>query len=108
MFLHSNSIRQAAFAALLLGSFLTSLPASAQECEVKIGAVATMTGGGAAWGLAVKAGTEFQAALANSEGGIPLGNRKCKVKVISVDELCTAAGGAAASNMLTSEGVTAV
>jgi branched-chain amino acid transport system substrate-binding protein len=109
MFSFLNPIRRASFAApILVATCLTSLPVAAQECEVKIGAVGTMTGAASAWGLAVKAGAEFQAAVVNAEGGLPMGNRKCKVKVVSFDETCSAAGGAAASNMLASEGVVAV
>lgn len=84
---------------------LASTPAAAQECEVKLGAVGPMSGGAAAWGLSAKSGAEFVAALYNQEGGLALGNRKCKVKVVSFDSQYTAAGGAAASNYLASENV---
>ena len=108
MFKPLHEIRRTASTAFLLVTCLVTLPAAAQECEVKIGAVAPMTGGASAWGLALKAGAEFQAAVVNSEGGLQVGNRKCKVKVVSVDGQCTAAGGAAASNFLASEKVAAV
>jgi branched-chain amino acid transport system substrate-binding protein len=93
--------------AALAGALFAS-GALAQECEVKIGMAGALTGGASAWGLAMKAGAEFQAALANEAGGLEVGNRKCKVKVVSVDAQCTAAGGAAASNYLASENVRAV
>src|SRR5258705_3735626 len=64
-----------------------------------------MTGSGALWGMGVKGGADLQAAIVNSEGGLQVGNRKCKVKVVSVDDQCTAAGGAAASNYLAGENV---
>src|SRR6185369_16845513 len=108
MFESLKSIRRMTLPAFVLTSCLTSLPASAQDCEVKLGVVGTMSGGGAASGLGVKAGAEFQAALANAEGGIQVGNGKCKVKVYPVDAFCTAAGGAAAGNRLASEGVVAI
>src|SRR5438105_9558072 len=108
VFMRWSNIRTAALPALLIGSWLVSLPAAAQECEVKIGAAGPMTGGGASWGLAVRAGTEFEAALVNANGGLPMGNRKCKVSVVSVDSQSTAAGGAAAANYLASQGVFAV
>jgi branched-chain amino acid transport system substrate-binding protein len=94
--------------ALLMVSLLGSASAEAQTCEVKLGAVGPMSGGAAAWGLAAKAGAEFAAATVNEEGGLPMGNRKCRVKVVSFDSLYTAAGGAAASNYLASENVHAV
>lgn len=82
-----------------------ALPAMAQDCEVKIGAVGPLSGGAAAWGLSTKAGTEFVAALVNSEGGVQMGDRKCQVRVLPFDAQYTAAGGAAAANYLASEGV---
>ncbi len=84
---------------------MTALTAAAQECEVKFGAIGAMSGAGAPWGLAAKAGAEFAAALANQDGGLPMGNRKCRVKVYSADSQYTAAGGAAGANLLVSENV---
>jgi branched-chain amino acid transport system substrate-binding protein len=103
-----SPIRWAAVPALLTVCGLASLPAAAQDCEVKIGAAGPMTGGGASWGLATKAGTEFEAAWTNANGGVPMGNRKCKVTVVAVDAMSTAAGGAAAANYLASQNVHAV
>jgi branched-chain amino acid transport system substrate-binding protein len=92
--------------ALLAGA--ASLPAAAQDCEVKIGTAGPLTGGASTWGLAVKDGTEFQAALVNEAGGLQMGDKKCKVVVYSFDSQYTAAGGAAAGNYFASEGVHAV
>lgn len=79
--------------------------AQAQDCSVTIGAVGPLSGSAAAWGLAAKDGAEFTAALANSEGGIKVGDRTCTVEVVSFDSQYTAAGGSAAANFLASEGV---
>lgn len=84
---------------------LASMPAAAQNCEARLGAVGPMSGGASAWGLAAKAGAEFAAAVANEDGGLQMGNRKCRVKVVTFDAQYTAAGGAAASNFLASENV---
>src|SRR5271165_1271101 len=92
-------------AALLLAAGIATLPASAEDCVVKLGAVGPMSGGAAAWGLSAKAGAEFAAAQVNEEGGLEVGGKKCKVGVVSFDSQYTAAGGAAASNYLASEGV---
>ena len=100
-----NPCRLSALSALLIGAGLFHLSAAAQDCEVKLGVAAPMTGGGAAWGIAVKGGTEFEAAWQNANGGLPVGNRKCKVTVSSVDTLQTAAGSAAAANTLASQGI---
>jgi branched-chain amino acid transport system substrate-binding protein len=93
---------------LLLSCLATALPAAAQECEVKIGAVGPMSGATASWGLATKAAADQLAGLYNEGGGLPMGSRKCKVKVVPYDSLCTAAGGAAASNFMASEKVAVV
>lgn len=100
--------RRTVLPALLIGSSIASLPAAAQECEVKIGTVGPMTGGGASWGLSERAGVEFEAAWTNANGGLQVGNRKCKVTVVAVDGMATAAGGAAASNYLASQKVFAI
>ena len=100
--------RAAAVPVLLIASCLAGLPAAAQECEVKIGTVGPMTGGGASWGLTEKAGVEFEAAWTNANGGLQMGSRKCKVTVVAVDGQATAAGGAAASNYFASQKVFAI
>lgn len=100
--------RTVAVPALLMGLCLAGLPAWAQDCEIKLGTVGPMTGGGASWGLSEKAGVEFEAAYVNANGGVQVGNRKCKVKVVAVDGLSTVAGGAAASNYFASEKVFAI
>jgi branched-chain amino acid transport system substrate-binding protein len=90
--------------ALALGTGF-SAPASAEECEVKIGMAGALTGAASAWGLAMKSSTEFVAAKYNEAGGLPVAGKKCKIKVVAVDAQCTASGGAAASNYLAGENV---
>jgi branched-chain amino acid transport system substrate-binding protein len=89
-------------------TFAICLPAAAQECEVRLGAAGPMSGPASAWGLAAKAGADFVAALNNESGGVMMGNRKCRIKVVAVDALGTPAGAAAASHYLASENVRAV
>ena len=103
-----KTIRSIAAPALLIVSCVAGSPVAAQECEVKLGTVGPMTGGGASWGLSEKAGVEFEAAWVNANGGLQVGNRKCKVTVVSVDGQATAAGGAAASNYFASQKVFAI
>ena len=101
--------RAIALSALFIASYLlVSSPAVAQDCEVKIGVAGPMTGGGSAWGLAEKAGTEFEAAWTNANGGLQVGNRKCKITVASFDAQSTAAGGAAAANSFAGQNIHAV
>ena len=91
--------------AALLASCLAGLPAMAQDCEVKVGTTGPLTGGGAAWGLALKAATDFEAAATNEAGGLQVGGRKCKVAVVAFDSQSTAAGAAAAANYFASQNV---
>src|SRR5690606_37921308 len=75
---------------------------------VKLGAVGPMSGGAAAWGLATRQGVEFVAAQASEEGGVTVGDNKCKVAVSSYDSKYTAEGAGSAMNSLASEGVVLV
>src|SRR5271154_6535083 len=79
--------------------------ASAEDCAVQVGVAGPMSGGAAAYGLNEKLGAEFQAALANEGGGLQIGDKKCKVNILSYDSGYTSAGGAAAANYLASQGV---
>jgi branched-chain amino acid transport system substrate-binding protein len=90
---------------LLITSGWSTESALAQGCEVKIGVAGPMSGGAAAFGLNEKLGADFQAALANEQGGLPVGDKKCKVTVVGFDSLYTSAGGAAAGNYFASEGI---
>lgn len=100
--------RRAATLGLCAGLSFAALPALADDCEVKLGVVGPMTGGGAPWGLSEKAATEFEAAWTNAHGGLQVGDHKCKVSVVSVDTQSTVAGGAAASNTLASQNIFAI
>jgi len=95
----------ALLAALLFASPLAIGTAAAQDCETKIGAVGPMSGGAAAWGIAMKAGAEFVAAQVNEAGGLQIGNRKCKVTVVNFDTKYTADGAAAGANFLASQNI---
>lgn len=95
----------AGVATVLLAVSTAAVPALAQNCEVKLGAVGPLSGGASAWGLSVAEGAKFAAAVVNAEGGLPLGDKKCTVKVFEFDAKYTAAGGAAAANYLASENI---
>jgi branched-chain amino acid transport system substrate-binding protein len=90
---------------LLLITAMSAMPAAAQDCETKIGALGPMSGGAAAWGIAMKAGADFVAAAVNETGGLQIGNRKCKVTVLTYDTKYTADGAAAGANFLASQNV---
>ena len=104
----SDLFRRWLVPAVVIATCAVNSSAFAQGCEIKIGTSGPMSGGAAAWGIAWKAGPEFIAALVNEKGGIDVGGKQCKVKVLSIDGLATTAGGAAAANYFASEGVHAV
>lgn len=91
--------------ALLISGASTS---QAQDCEVKIGVAGPMSGGAAAFGLNEKLGADFQAAMANANGGLQVGDKKCTVTVVGLDSKYTSAGGAAAANYFVSEDIHAI
>ena len=91
----------------LLMAALLALPttAFAQSCELKIGAMGPMSGGGAQWGLSMKSAAELAAAEANQEGGIKIDGKTCKVTVVSYDSKYTPEGASAGANALAGDGI---
>lgn len=79
--------------------------AHAQSCELKLGAMGPMSGGGAQWGLAMESAANLAAAEVNAQGGLQIGDKKCKVTVVSYDSKYTADGAAAGSNNFASQGI---
>jgi branched-chain amino acid transport system substrate-binding protein len=79
--------------------------ASAQE-ELKIGGIGPLSGGGTAWGLAVQRGVEMAVEEANKAGGLKIGDKTYKPKLVMYDDQYTAAGGrTAAERLINLEGV---
>ena len=93
------------FAAGTLALLAGLSTAHAQSCEIKVGAMGPMSGGAAQWGLAILGATELAAAEANADGGLKVGDKKCKVTVVPFDSKYTADGAAAGSNALAAEGI---
>ncbi|GGC70026.1 ABC transporter substrate-binding protein [Chelatococcus reniformis] len=92
-------------AAAIVALAAASGAAQAQECQVKLGAMGPMSGGAAAWGLALRQGVEFVAAQANADGGVQVGDRKCRVSVMSYDSKYSAEGAASAANSMASDNI---
>jgi branched-chain amino acid transport system substrate-binding protein len=84
-----------------------ALPATAfaQSCELKIGAMGPMSGGGAQWGLSMNSAAELAAAEVNQEGGVKIDGKTCKVTVVSYDSKYTADGAAAGANALAAQDI---
>ncbi len=79
--------------------------ATAQE-ELKIGAVGSLSGGGTAWGLAIQRGTQMAIDEVNAAGGLKLGDKTYKPRLVMYDDQYTSTGGkTAAERLVNSDGV---
>jgi len=74
----------------------------AQE-TLKIGALVTLSGAGAAWGQALLYGAELAADDVNAQGGLEVGGKKYKIEVIPYDDKYQAAEAVTAANRLISD-----
>lgn len=79
-----------------------ALPASAQE-TLKIGALVTLSGPGAAWGQGMKNAGELAADQVNAKGGLEVGGKKYKVEIVSYDDKYQANEAVTAANRLVFE-----
>lgn len=70
---------------------------------LKIGALVTLSGAGAAWGQALLYGAELAADDINSQGGLEVDGKKYKVEVIPYDDKYQAAEAVTAANRLISD-----
>ena len=73
--------------------------AHAQE-ELKIGGIGPLSGGGTAWGIAVQRGAELAIDEVNKAGGLKVGGKTYKPKLVMFDDQFTAAGGRLAADRL--------
>jgi branched-chain amino acid transport system substrate-binding protein len=74
-------------------------PSHAQE-ELKIGGIGPLSGGGTAWGLALNRGTQMAVDEVNAAGGLKVGDRSYKLKLIMLDDTYSATGGRTAADRL--------
>ena len=87
---------------LALSALCLASSAFAQE-ELKIGAIVTLSGAGAAWGQAMLYATELAADDVNAKGGLDVGGKKYKVKVVPYDDKYQAGEAVTAANRLVFE-----
>ena len=73
--------------------------ALAQE-TLKIGGIGSLSGGGTAWGLAIKRGTELAIDEVNVKGGLKIAGKTYKLEHIMLDDQYTATGGKTAAERL--------
>jgi branched-chain amino acid transport system substrate-binding protein len=85
-------------AVLSLVLALSSHAASAQS--LKLGVLATLSGAGTAWGIAMQGAAELAAEDVNSKGGLDVGGKKYKVEVVAYDDHYKAADALTAFNRL--------
>lgn len=78
-------------------------PALAQQEVLKIGALVTLSGAGAAWGSGMLHAAELAAEDFNSKGGLEVGGKKYKVEVVAYDDKYQANEAVTVANRLVFE-----
>lgn len=80
------------------------LGVQAQETEdLKIGALVTLSGAGAAWGQGMKNAAELAALEVNKAGGLEVGGKRYKVSVVAYDDKYQANEAVTVANRLVFE-----
>src|SRR3546814_19933222 len=85
----------------LLATLALPLSAAAQEAQtLKIGALVTLSGAGAAWGQGMKNAAEIAAAQVNKSGGLEVAGKKYQVEVVAYDDKYQATEDVTVANRL--------
>ena len=104
--LHKTIISGAVFVGVILGTTFSGLSgARARGCELKIGAIGPLSGPAAQWGISMVDAATMAAAEANNTGGLPVGDERCHVSILSYDSKYSAEGAAAGANSFASQGI---
>ncbi|MBR1197464.1 ABC transporter substrate-binding protein [Bradyrhizobium sp. AUGA SZCCT0240] len=77
---------------------VSSYSASAQT--LKLGVLATLSGAGTAWGMAMQGAAELAAEDVNSKGGLEVAGKKYKVEIVAYDDHYKAADALTAFNRM--------
>src|ERR1700712_1098604 len=86
---------------VLCASAVCAIALSAQAQEVmKIGVIASLSGGGTAWGLGLEHGVQIAADQINAQGGLKLAGKTYKLEVIPYDDQYNAAQAKTAADRL--------
>ena len=67
---------------------------------LKLGVLATLSGAGTAWGMAMQGAAELAAEDVNSKGGLEVGGKKYKIEIVAYDDHYKAADALTAINRL--------
>lgn len=74
-------------------------PSRAQQ-ELKIGGIGPLSGGATAWGLALNRGVQMAVGEVNAAGGLKVGDKTYKLRLVMLDDTYTATGGRTAADRL--------
>jgi branched-chain amino acid transport system substrate-binding protein len=93
------------FAKLRIAALATALAClgpqlSHAQDELKIGAIGPLSGGATAWGIALNRGTQMAVDEVNAQGGLKVGDKSYKLRLIMLDDTYTATGGRTAADRL--------
>lgn len=82
---------------------LATTPVRAQQEELKLGVIAALSGGGTAWGQGLHRGVELAADEVNAAGGLKVGGKTYKLRVIPYDDQYNAAQAKTAADRLVND-----
>ncbi|EHK66360.1 ABC transporter substrate-binding protein [Achromobacter arsenitoxydans] len=89
---------------ILAGAFaLAAVPAVQAQETLKLGALVTLSGAGAAWGQGMKNAAEVAADQVNEAGGLEVGGKKYRVQVVAYDDKYQANEAVTVANRLVFE-----
>ncbi|WP_233161516.1 MULTISPECIES: ABC transporter substrate-binding protein [unclassified Achromobacter] len=88
--------------ALIPAALFLATPVHAEE-TLKIGAVVTLSGPGAAWGQALLYGAELAADDVNAKGGLEVAGKRYKVQLVPYDDKYQSGDAVTATNRLMSD-----
>jgi branched-chain amino acid transport system substrate-binding protein len=91
------------FLTMMLSAALSS--SAMADCDLKLGFLGPLSGGAAAWGVAMRSGVEFAMTEVNKQGGLKVGDQTCQVSVASFDSKYSAEGAAAGANFLAGQDI---
>src|SRR5512144_1458825 len=84
----------------LFGILVLSIGDASAQNVVKLGVIAPLSGTGAGWGLALRAGAELASDDTNAKGGLVVADKKYKIEVLPYDDKYQGQAAADAANRL--------
>ena len=84
----------------LLSTAFAGLSGAASAETLKLGVLATLSGAGTAWGIAMQGAAELAAEDVNANGGLEVAGKKYKVEIVAYDDHYKAADALTAFNRM--------